>query len=205
MRKCKFMVFDLQYLHFLLSLCLLHSAEHILYLTLALMRNHYGMTHSLQNGNIGVPTGKTISGSMFLIYGYGGIGSQLNSKLLSLGASTRIISRTANVDEFNRTHRADPSYFERCQMGYPDKLSEYLAMSDVVALCTTQNQHTVGLVNKTFLSQMKKGSYLVNVTRVRVIPPLSLHSTFLIHLGWPHLISRSLPSSSRFSTWWCWT
>jgi phosphoglycerate dehydrogenase-like enzyme len=133
------------------------------------------MIHSLQNGNIGVPTGKTISGSMFLIYGYGGIGSQLNSKLLSLGASTRIISRTANVNEFNHIHatKENSSSLERCQMGSPERLSEYLAMSDVVALCTTQNQHTVGLVNKSFLSQMKKGSYLVNVTRVPP-PPLLL-------------------------------
>lgn len=158
------------------------SAEHILYLTLALMRNHSGMIHSLQNGNIGVPTGKTISGSMFLIYGYGGIGSQLNSKLLSLGASTRIISRTANVEEFNRAHAA--AFADRCQMGSPERLGDYLAMSDVVALCTTQNQHTIGLVNKSFLSQMKKGSFLINVTRVGV-PPLS----FSPSLGWSHFLS----------------
>jgi lactate dehydrogenase-like 2-hydroxyacid dehydrogenase len=150
---------DLANSSFFVLLC--HSAEHILYLTLCLMRNQSQMNHSLHNGNIGVPTGKTIFGSSFLIYGYGGIGQQLNSKLLSLGASTRIISRSANVSEFNRLHGTT-----RCEMGSPERLSDYLAQSDVVALCTTQNQHTIGLVNQSFLSLMKKGAYLINVTRV---------------------------------------
>lgn len=132
-----------------------------MYLTLALMRNQSGMNHSLNIGNIGVPTGKTISGSRFLIFGYGGIGKQLNSKLLALGASTRIISRSANHTEFNQLH--DNSL---CQMGSPDMLEPYLSESDVVALCTTQNQHTVGLVDRSFLAKMKKGSFLINVTRV---------------------------------------
>lgn len=125
------------------------------------MRNQSGMNHSLNVGNIGVPTGKTIFGSRFLIYGFGGIGKQLNSKLLALGASTRIISRSADYHEFNRLHGN-----AQCQMGSPDYLGQYLSESDVVALCTIQNQSTVGLVDKTFLAQMKKGSLLINVTRV---------------------------------------
>jgi phosphoglycerate dehydrogenase-like enzyme len=138
------------------------------------MRNQSEMNHSLHNGNIGVPTGKTIFGSSFLIYGYGGIGQQLNSKLLSLGASTRIISRSGNVTEFNQLYGT-----AQCQMGSPERLSDYLAESDVVALCTTQNPDTIGLVNQSFLSQMKKGAYLVNVTRVKTSFDSSSHSLCL--------------------------
>jgi phosphoglycerate dehydrogenase-like enzyme len=47
------------------------SAEHILYLCLSLMRDQHEMNYSLKKQIVGCPTGRTISGSKFLIYGYG--------------------------------------------------------------------------------------------------------------------------------------
>lgn len=49
----------------------LNSAEHILYLCLSVMRKQHEMQSSLKNKIVGCPTGRTISGSNFLIYGYG--------------------------------------------------------------------------------------------------------------------------------------
>lgn len=122
------------------------------------MRNQYEMNQSLKNGLIGVPTGKTIFGSTILIYGYGGIGKQLNQKLLSLGAKTIVVTRHIPLEFTNNN--------ENNIFISPDNLDQYLSECDVVAMCTTQNPSTIGLVDRLFLQKMKKGSYLINVTRV---------------------------------------
>lgn len=130
-------------------------AEHIIYLTLSLMRNPFEMKKSLQTGVIGYPLGKTISGSKFLIYGYGGISKQLGPKLMALGGTVYLVAR--------RKHEVDPSHAHF--IGSLEQFPEYAANADVVTLCCSQNSNNIGLVNKDFLSAMKSGAFLVNVAR----------------------------------------
>lgn len=50
-----------------------------------------------------------------------------------------------------------------------DRLSELLAASDVVAIGCPLTAQTRNLINDTTLSQMKRGAFIVNVTRGEVI------------------------------------
>lgn len=48
-------------------------------------------------------------------------------------------------------------------------LSELLKNSDIVSINTPLNKETRGMVNKDFISQMKKGSYLINLSRGPIV------------------------------------
>ena len=50
-----------------------------------------------------------------------------------------------------------------------DNLSDLLKFSDIVTINTPLNEQTKGMVDKDFLSQMKKGSYLINLSRGPII------------------------------------
>ena len=78
--------------------------------------------------------------------------------MTSLGAVVRVISRglcegVAEASSFG-THE--------------NRLAEFAADTDVVALCCTQNTSTIGMVNREFLSHFRDGLLVINVARVRV-------------------------------------
>lgn len=50
-----------------------------------------------------------------------------------------------------------------------DRLTELLAASDVVAVCCPLTAETRGLLNEATFTQMKRGAFLVNVTRGEII------------------------------------
>ncbi len=50
-----------------------------------------------------------------------------------------------------------------------ENLSELLSSSDIVSINTPLNKETKGMVNDKFLNQMKKGSFLINLSRGPII------------------------------------
>ena len=44
-----------------------------------------------------------------------------------------------------------------------------LNLSDIVSINTPLNNETKGMINKDFLNQMKKGSYLINLSRGPIV------------------------------------
>ena len=48
-------------------------------------------------------------------------------------------------------------------------LSELLKNSDIVSINTPLNEETEGLVNEDFLNNMKKGSFLINLSRGPIV------------------------------------
>lgn len=50
-----------------------------------------------------------------------------------------------------------------------DKLSDLLRFSDIVSVNTPLNEQTKGLINEDFLNQIKKGSYLINLSRGPIV------------------------------------
>lgn len=131
-------------------------AEHIIYLTMALMRDQKGMAESLEQRLLGQPIGKTISGSEFLIYGYGGIASKLIPKLAALGATVNVVATSPE-----RVTIGGANHVERT-----NAFEKLAGSADVVAMCCSQNKHNLGLVDERFIAAMKHGSLLVNVARV---------------------------------------
>ncbi len=49
------------------------------------------------------------------------------------------------------------------------ELSELLKVSDIVSVNTPLNKQTEGMINESFLNQMKKGSYLINSARGSIV------------------------------------
>lgn len=131
-------------------------AEHAIYLTLALFRNVHEMNQSLLTGRLGVPTGRTLLGSNALIYGYGGIGTQLARRLAAFGTVVDVVTRSpAKVVLEPHLNR----------VAGIEQFCELARDADIVYMCCTQNPNTLGVVNKEFLDAMKEDSFLVNVSR----------------------------------------
>lgn len=70
------------------------SAEHAIYLALAVLRDQKAMHHSLLTGRIGCPTGRSLYGSTALIYGFGGIGQQVAKRLSAFDMRVSAVTRT---------------------------------------------------------------------------------------------------------------
>jgi len=49
------------------------------------------------------------------------------------------------------------------------KLSDLLKVSDIVSVNTPLNNQTEGMINESFLNQMKRGSYLINLSRGPIV------------------------------------
>lgn len=142
-------------------------AEHAIFLALAVMRDHKGLVTSVLTGRLGYPTGMTLLGATALIIGYGGLGKQLASRLMSFGmAGIYAVKRTALTDEETEN---DPlqgivkvttlTALEQC--GY----SEGPRSAGVIFVCCTLNSSNREFINGRFLSLFPPGIVLVNIAR----------------------------------------
>lgn len=135
-------------------------AEQALYLAFSVLRNQSQLDHSLRNGIIGYPTGRTLYKSTALIYGYGGIGQQLSKRLSAFDARVYAVTRTL----------PDLGQSLPCQ-DYLDVLERtdmYKTLArdaDIVFICCSQNASNIGLVDKEFIAALKPGAVIINVAR----------------------------------------
>jgi phosphoglycerate dehydrogenase-like enzyme len=88
----------------------------------------------------------------------GGIGKQLHAKLTALGADVRVIANRLPDKNLSATDK----------VGSRDShLAAFAADADVLAICCSQNNSNIGMVNGEFLSHFKKkGLLIINVARV---------------------------------------
>jgi phosphoglycerate dehydrogenase-like enzyme len=140
------------------------SAEHAIYLALAVCRDQKAMHESLMTHKLGCPTGRSLFGAKAVIYGFGGIGRQLAKRLsafdMQVAAVTRTMPSPSDALQFQET------LTELCDTaGFP----RLAASADIVFICCSQNQSNIGLVDKVFLDHLKDSAIIVNVARVRVI------------------------------------
>lgn len=99
-----------------------------------------------------------LAGKTMLVVGIGGIGTEVAKRAHGFGM--RVIA----------TRRSDtpaPDYVEH--VGKPDTLKEMLPEADVVAICTPLTPETQGLFNADMIAAMKKGSYLINIGRGKIV------------------------------------
>ena len=83
-----------------------------------------------------------------LIIGAGGVGQAIAHRLIPFGAEVTLVARS-----------------QRPGVVASSELPSLLPEADIVVLAVPLNMHTSGLVDNSFLSQMGKGSLLVNVAR----------------------------------------
>ena len=138
------------------------SAEHAIYLALAVSRDQKAMHNSLLTGRLGFPTGRSLYGSNALIYGFGGIGQQLAKRLSSFDMNIAAVTRTLPV--VGETCTSQEYLTELCGT---DEFPRLASTADVVFICCSQNSSNMGLVDNAFLAHLKDGVVIINVARVR--------------------------------------
>ena len=138
------------------------SAEHAIYLALAVCRDQKAMQHSLLTGRLGFPTGRSLYGSTALIYGFGGIGQQVAKRLSAFDMQVSAVTRT--LPKIGEVYPSQEYLTELSGMGRYSALS---GTADIVFICCSQNTSNMKMVDKTFLSSLKDGAVIVNVARVR--------------------------------------
>lgn len=105
-------------------------------------------------GQIEELSGKTVG-----IVGLGKIGREIAEKAKSLGM--RVVATRRNPSA------PTPSYIDK--LIHPKKLKELLAESDFVILSLPLTKETEGMIGEEQLRSMKRTSYLINVSRGKVV------------------------------------
>jgi len=105
---------------------------------------------------------REISGSNWLIFGFGGIGQACGKRLRALGATVTGVRRSETVSE-----AAD-------RMIKPDQALGAVPDADVVVLCLPLSEATENIANGAFFERMKPGSLLINVGRGGLVDETAL-------------------------------
>ncbi|XVF46878.1 hypothetical protein PTKIN_Ptkin03bG0063500 [Pterospermum kingtungense] len=162
-------------------------AEMAIYLMLGLLKKQNEMQISVKQKKLGVPVGETLLGKTVFIMGFGNIGIDLAKRLKPFGVKiiatkrswasnmqvpvSKVPSQNGDIDDL-----VD-------KKGSHGDIYEFASNADIVACCLSLNKGTVGIVNKSFISSMKKGALLVNIARGGLLD----YEAVLHHLESGHL------------------
>ncbi|KAM3274331.1 hypothetical protein ACQJBY_043453 [Aegilops geniculata] len=114
--------------------------------------------------DLGLPVGETIFGKTILILGFGAIGMEIAKRLRPFGV--KILATKRNWSSNTVSCDLDGLVDKK---GGPEDMYELAREADIVITCMTLNNESVGIVDHKFLSALKKGSYLINIARGRLL------------------------------------
>ncbi|XP_035820496.1 uncharacterized protein [Zea mays] len=122
------------------------------------------MDTAVNRKDLGVPVGDTLFGKTILILGFGAIGIEVAKRLRPFGVKILATKRNWSSDTL-------PSYVDELvdKKGGPEDMYEFAGEANIVIACMTLTSETIGIVDHKFVSSMKKGSYLVNIARGRLL------------------------------------
>jgi len=143
-------------------------AEHAIYLALAVLRDQRGMTAALASGRLGHPTGKTLFGSSALIFGFGGLSRELLKRLRPFALKNIYVikqSRLTPEDLATNALVLDGTIAAANIGTYEQDFALFARDVDVVFFCMSQTTSSIGMVDKSFLSHLKPGTTIVNISR----------------------------------------
>ncbi|KAG5562884.1 hypothetical protein RHGRI_005576 [Rhododendron griersonianum] len=146
-------------------------AEMAIYLMLGLLRKQNEMQIAVKQKKLGEPIGETLFGKTVFIMGFGNIGIDLAKRLRPFGV--KILATKRSWESYSRkSFKSDglPTQNDTSddlvdEKGGHEHIQNFASNADIVVSCLSMNSQTAGIVNKTFLSSMKKGALLVNVAR----------------------------------------
>lgn len=113
-------------------------------------------TRAKSQGKIAGPT--ALDGKTILVVGIGGIGTEIAQRAHGFGM--RVIGT-------RRSTTPSPSFIEK--VGQPQDLLKMLPEADVVAIAVPLTPETVGMFNAEAFSAMKRGAYLINIARGKIV------------------------------------
>tara|TARA_B100000029_G_scaffold334631_1_gene326746 strand:- start:1242 stop:2198 length:957 start_codon:yes stop_codon:yes gene_type:complete len=106
---------------------------------------------------------KRTSSTNIGVIGAGIIGSSVIIKTRSIGFNVSF------YDPFKES-----GYEKTLKVSRHYDLNSLLTTSDIISIHVPLNRETYGMVNKDFLSQMKKGASIINTSRGNIIPDLNI-------------------------------
>lgn len=99
-----------------------------------------------------------LHGRTLLVVGLGGIGSEVAQRAKGFGM---------RVTATRRSEIPPPAFVDH--QGTPEQLPSLLAEADVVVLCVPLTEETTGMIDAAALATMKRGAYLINIARGKVV------------------------------------
>jgi len=135
-------------------------AELTIGLAIALLRHLYPACHSLKEGKWlkGEYTGRTVEGKTWGVIGFGSIGRRVAEIVKVLRAEVLAYDPYVPDEEF--TKRGAKRAL---------RLEELLERSDIVSIHVNLSRETEGMISEETLHKMKKGAYLINTSRGKII------------------------------------
>lgn len=136
-------------------------ADHAMAMLLSLTRNLGAAHEAKEAGRWSRDDGAdrvVLDGRTMLVVGLGGIGTEIAQRAHGFGM--RVIATRRSDD-------AAPAFVQR--VGKPSDLRSMLPEADVVAIAVPLTPETEGLFDAEAFAAMRKGSYLINIARGRVV------------------------------------
>ncbi|XP_024964344.1 uncharacterized protein LOC112504625 isoform X3 [Cynara cardunculus var. scolymus] len=99
------------------------------------------------------------------ILGFGNIGIELAKRLRPFGVRILATKRNWSSSVPEPTYQNGTHEDLVDEKGSHEDIYEFAKISDIVVCCLTMNNITAGVINKNFLSSMRKGGLLVNIAR----------------------------------------
>ena len=143
-------------------------AEHVILLTIALLRKLPYAQANVREGILGAPLGAMLASRTICLYGLGSIAKALARRLRAF--DVRLVGITR-----------DPHAPKVCEFGLDacysnEERDVCLAQTDVLILCTRLSPETQGLIDARALRALRPGAYLVNAARGPLIDYEALYS-----------------------------
>jgi phosphoglycerate dehydrogenase-like enzyme len=137
-------------------------ADHTFALLLSLTRNLGAFQRAQEQGAWGRNDARLpmieLRGRTLMVIGYGGIGTQVAERAKAFGM--RVIAIDPKDLPISQTLDAS---------GKPDELDELLPQADVVVSCVPHTPQTEKMLGTTQFAAMKKGAYVINVSRGKIV------------------------------------
>ena len=137
-------------------------ADHSMAMLLSLTRNlHYyreNQNKALWRRSDRDHTSIALEGKTMLVIGLGGIGTEIAKR--GHGFGMRVIGT-------RRSDSPSPEFIQK--VGKPNDLLKMLPEADVVVLAVPLTKETENMIDKEAFTAMKKGSYLINIARGKVV------------------------------------
>jgi D-3-phosphoglycerate dehydrogenase len=152
-------------------------AEHAIMFMLQLSRGWHEAEKNLYNGVMYNPLGCELAGKTLGLVGFGATGRQLSQRAKAFGM--RVIA----VDK-RKVSAAEKRRFGVSRVLPTESLDELLQESDYVSVHLHLTPETRHIINAKRLAAMKRGSFLINVSRGALVDEKALHDALASgHLG----------------------
>ncbi len=132
-------------------------AEHIVLLTLALLRDLPKCQAHVRAGLLGIPLGKMLAGRTVCLWGLGSIAQATAQRMRAFGV------RLIGITRERKAEKAASLGLEACY-SVADREAA-LARTEILILCTRLTPETRGVIDAAAFQAMPRGAYLVNAAR----------------------------------------